>query len=125
MFSVGLFYTALGVLLAVFGFRHIETSELGDSAKYFAQVRSVFDKFVAQVYAFLVRHFSFDAVTQNAVHVYHVVQHYTARMLAQLGHMLEHRARRVVHRTAKRVRTGGHYLERATNGTTAQVEKAE
>jgi hypothetical protein len=112
MFSVGLFYTSLGVLLGLFGFRWLENQELGDGARYFSRTRAYIDTHAEAGKRFIVRHLSMTSIGRYVVHVVTTVQHYAARSLAQLGHVLEHRARKVVHRTARRVRTEGHYLEK-------------
>jgi hypothetical protein len=112
MFSVGLFYTSLGLLLGLLGFRWLENQELGDGARYFSRMRSSVDAGVERVKVATATHLSFASVSYFFVRGYHFLQHYVARVIAQLSHIIEHRARNVVHRTAKRVREQGHYLEK-------------
>jgi hypothetical protein len=112
MFSVGLFYFALGTLCALLAFRHIESLELGEGQKYFSRMRLVVDSVTERMQFFVRRNFALHAMTSTVNIWLQIAQHYTARVVAFVGHVLEHRARRVVHRTAKRVRTEGHYLEK-------------
>lgn len=112
MFSVGLFYTSLGILLGLFGFRWLENQELGDGARYFSRARAYVDTHTEVGKRLVRKHLSAASVGYYVLRFVTTVQHYAARAVAQLGHMLEHRARKVVHRTARRVRTEGHYLEK-------------
>jgi hypothetical protein len=119
MFSVGLFYSSLGVLLALFGFRYLENVELGTGRRYFHSLRSWIDTAATTAKQFSDRNLSLASLAKMLGTAMRTVQHYSARALAALGHMLEHRARRVVHRTAKRARTD-HYLS-----SDVSTEKAE
>jgi hypothetical protein len=125
MFSVGLFYSSLGVLLALFGFRYLENAELGIGKRYFESLRVWIDALVLISKRFANMYLSLESLTRMLGSILRTAQHYSARALAALGHMLEHRARKVVHRTAKRARSD-HYLVAeisAENVGNNQVEK--
>lgn len=122
MFSVGLFYVSLGVLLAIFGFRWLENQELGDNNRYFARTRVRIDNYSLIVRTFLQRHFSLRSLTYYSALVYQTCAHYIARVVAYVGHVLEHRARRVVHRTSRRPRSE-HYL--AADAARPHVDSGE
>lgn len=124
MFSVGLFYVSLGILLGLLGFRWLENQELGSGVRYFESVRSWVDTHAERAKLFVRTHFALEPLTRHIVAFWRVVQHYTARLLASLGHMLEHRARRVVHRTARRPRTD-HYLAETKNADSNVVKEVK
>lgn len=110
MFSVGLFYISLGTLLGILGFRWLENQELGDGARYFSRLRAWVDARSLHARDATLSFLAPARLKDFLQHAWTVTQHYVARALAYVGHVIEHRARHMAHRTAKRVRERSHYL---------------
>jgi hypothetical protein len=111
MFSVGLFYVSLGVLLALFGVRFLENEELGEGRKYFSRTRKGIDAFAMRAYSFSCTHMSFSALSAFALQVYRALQYYSAIFIAKIAHVLESRARTMAHRSYKNRQKTQHYLD--------------
>lgn len=121
MFSVGFFFTSLGIVIFLFVLKTHER----ESGIYFEEVRRTLDHktYVALIWIF--RELSPDALWGNVKRVGAWAAHHIARFMARAAKVLENRARHVAHRTSHhRVKKQPHYLEsvieeeRARRGST-------
>lgn len=108
MFSVGLFYTSLGVLLALFAIKSHERQ----AGIYFASFRERLDDATYKLLKWAYLQCSPEALWSLFKIIFARVAHVGARGMARIAKVLEHRARHVAHRTSHhRIKRQPHYLE--------------
>ncbi len=108
MFFIYLFVLSAGVLGILFYVWH---RELTRGERYFESIRARADVHVARLQTWLEENVTPEKLLQHGQHMATYITHHGARLMARFAHMLEYRARTVVHRTARRVRKQAHYLE--------------
>lgn len=108
MFSVGLFYVSLGVLLALFAIKSHERYV----GVYFESYRERLDDATYRLLKWMYLQCSPEALWGLFKMVLARVAHVGARGMAKVAKVLEHRARHVAHRTSHhRIKRQPHYLE--------------
>lgn len=108
MFSVGFFFSCLGIVIFLFVLKSHEIS----SGTYFAHTRARLDKATYTLLKWFFRECAPEALWESCKRFLAHAAHYGARVMARVAKVLEHRARHVAHRTSHhRVKKQPHYLE--------------